>query len=102
MEAQTRSPMQETLDYSTAAALRHAAECIEELVDAGEPMGPRQTFRRGYNAADDYLLDTVLTGDDFEAAADQAGDVAALAQKHGIAGKDAAEFYRNKADALEQ
>jgi len=35
-----------------AAAVRHAADCIDELVAKGEPMESRQTYRRGFNAGD--------------------------------------------------
>ena len=92
---------EETINYTAAAALRHGAECIDELVEKGEPMGPRQTFRRGYNAADDYVVDSALTAKAFEDAVNKVGDVAAMALNHDISGKDAATFYRNQADELE-
>ena len=90
-----------TIDSAVAESLRHGAQCIDELVDKGEPMGERNTYRRGFNAADEYLVEqTPLKGSAFEKAADKMGDVAIMAHKHGINGKDAAEFYRNKADAI--
>jgi hypothetical protein len=91
----------ETINYTAAAALRHAADCVEELVEKGEPMGDRQTFRRGYNAADDYIVESELGGKDFQEATDKVGDVAGMALDHSINGKDAATFYRNQADELE-
>jgi len=91
----------EAINYTAAAALRHAADCIDELAEAGEPMGNRQTFRRGYNAADEYVVGSELGGDDFEEAVDKVGDVAGKALEHGINGTDAATFYRNQADTLE-
>jgi len=92
---------EEVINYTAAAALRHAADCIDELVEKGEPMGPRQTFRRGFNAGDRYLVDSALTGGAFDEANDELGDVAAMALEHDIDGCDAATFYRNQADALE-
>lgn len=92
---------EETINHIAAQALRHAADCIEDLVDAGEPMGSRQTFRRGFNAADSKLVDSALSGKAFEAASDKVGDVAGMAVEHDINGQDAATFYRNQADALE-
>ena len=84
-----------------AAAVRHAADCIEELKEKGEPMGTRQTYRRGYNAGDEWLCNGGLSGDALDEALDHFGNVAALACKHDISGEDAVEFYRNQADALE-
>ena len=84
-----------------AAAVRHAADCIEELKEKGEPMGTRQTYRRGYNAGDEWLCNGGLSGDALDEALDHFGNVAALACKHDISGEDAAEFYRNQADVLE-
>jgi hypothetical protein len=91
----------EAINYTAAAALRHAADCIDELVEKGEPMGSHQTFRRGYNAADRYVVDSELSGDDFDEGVDKVGDVAGMALDHDISGKDAATFYRNQADELE-
>jgi hypothetical protein len=91
----------EAINYTAAAALRHAADCVEELVEKGEPMGDHQTFRRGYNAADEYIVGSELGGSDFEEATDKVGDVAAMALDHGINGEDAATFYRNQADEIE-
>ena len=91
----------EAINYTSAAALRHAATCVEELVEKGEPMQSRQTYRRGYNAAYDYVIESELGGDDSEEALDIVGDTIAMANKHDISGKDAATFYRNKADGLE-
>ena len=96
MEAMTCS-----VDRIAAEALRHAADCVEELKEKGEPMGPRQTFRRGYNAADDKVVESPLTGSDFEACIDVIGDAVGMALDHEITGKDAAEFYRNKADSID-
>jgi len=90
----------EAINYTAAAALRHAADCIDELVEEGEPMGNRQTYRRGYNPADRYIIDSELSGDDLEEALDKMGDVTAKACEHNISGKDAATFYRNQADVL--
>ena len=104
MEASTQAEVgseQETINYTSAAALRHAADCVEELKEKGEPMGPRQTFRRGYNAADDYLVNSALTAGAFDDAVDTVGDVVTMALDHDIDGTDAATFYRNQADALE-
>jgi hypothetical protein len=92
---------EEVINYTAAAALRHAADCVEELAEKGEPMGDRQTFRRAFNAADGYLVDSALTGAAFDEASDEIGDVVGMALDHGINGKDAATFYRNQADALE-
>ena len=91
----------ETINYTSAAALRHAADCIDELVEKGEPMQPRQTFRRGYNAAYDSLVESELTAHAFDDADNKVGDVVGLALDHDISGKDAATFYRNQADELE-
>jgi len=63
-------------------------------------MGPRQTYRRGYNAADENIVESPLTGDKFEAAIDLAGDVAVMALENDIASHDAAEFYRNQAKEM--
>ena len=84
-----------------AESLRHAADCVEELKEKGEPMGPHQTFRRGYNAADTFIVKSPLTGSDFDGAIDVAGDAIGMALDHEITGTNAAEFYRNKADAIE-
>lgn len=92
---------EEVINYTAAAALRHAADCIDELVEKGEPMQKNQTFRRGFNAADQYLCESALSGKSFDDANDRMGDVVAMALEHGIAGKDAATFYRNQADTLE-
>ncbi len=81
-------------------ALNHAADCVDELVEAGEPMGPQQTHRRGYRPADKLVCESNATGEDFEEAMDLIGEAISLAAKHDIAGKEAAEFYRNKADAI--
>jgi len=91
----------EAINYTAAAALRHAANCVEELVEKGEPMGDRQTFRRGYNPADSYIIDSELSDDELDEALDEMGDIVAMALEHEIDGKDAATFYRNQADALE-
>ena len=91
----------EAINYTAAAALRHAADCIDELVAKGEPMGDHQTFRRGYNAADEYIVGSELGGSDFEKATDKVGDVAGMALDHSINGEDAATFYRNQASELE-
>jgi hypothetical protein len=91
-----------TTDAIAADALRHAADCVEQLKEKGEPMGPHQTFRRGYDAADQFVVDSPLTGDKFNEAVDVAGDAIGMALDHEITGTDAAEFYRNKADAIEE
>ena len=90
-----------TTDAIAADALRHAADCVAELKKKGEPMGAHQTFRRGYNAADQFVVNSPLSGDEFAEAVDVAGDAIGMALDHEIAGKDAAEFYRNKADSIE-
>jgi len=92
----------EAINYTAAAALRHAADCVEELVEKGEPMGTRQTYRRGYNPADRYIVNSELGGDDLEEALDKMGDIIAKALEYDISGKDAATFYRNQADVLEE
>lgn len=102
MEAKQATTEEEVINYTTAAALRHAADCIDELVNKGEPMQSRQTFRRGYNAADDYIVESALTAHAFEEAIDKAGDVTTMALDHEISGGDAATFYRNQADNLEE
>jgi len=91
----------EAINHTVAAALRYAADCVDELVEKGEPMQSNQTFRRGYNAADQYICNSELVGDDFGEAADEVGDVAGMALEHDISGKEAAEFYKNQADELE-
>ena len=90
-----------TVNQIAAESLRHAAECVDELVEKGEPMGPHQTFRRGYNAADSFVVSSPLSGDELAECVDVAGDAVGMALDHEISGKDAAEFYRNKADAIE-
>ena len=99
MEAQQATTDAQTA--TTAEALRHAGKCILELVEKGEPMGDRQTFRRGYNAADSYIQDSRLSSKEMEAAWDKVGDVAGMALDHGIGGEEAAEFYYNQAAAIE-
>ena len=89
------------VDAITAKALRHAADCILKLVEKGEPMGPQQTYRRGFNAADEFICDSPATGNDFEQATDKVGDVAVMALNHDISGEQAAEFYNNQADLID-
>jgi len=90
----------EAINYTTAAALRHAAECVDELVEKGEPMGDQQTNRRAYRPADKLVCDSDVSGEDFEEAMDIVGETIALATKHYISGAQAAKFYRNKADSI--
>ena len=80
---------------------RQAGKCILKLVEAGEPMGPRQTYRRGFNAADEFVCDSPATGRAFEQATDKVGDVLVMALNHEISGEQAAEFYYNQADSIE-
>jgi len=101
MSQAMRTTEEEVLNYTAAAALRHAADCVDELVEKGEPMGKQQTFRRGFNAADSYIVESALTGQAFDDAIDEMGDVMGMALDHDISGSDAATFYRNQADALE-
>jgi len=101
MEAKQTTSDETNVEQTAADALRYAADCIDELVDKGEPMGPRQTYRRGFNAADDQLVESPLSGKDFEKASDIVGDVTTMALNHEISGKDAAEFYRNRAQSVE-
>lgn len=101
MEAQPATMNESNTDKITAKALHYASECIVKLVEAGEPMGPQQTYRRGFNAADEFLCDSPATGRDFEQATDKVGDVAVMALNHGISGEKAAEFYHNQAENIE-
>ena len=100
MEAKQATNEAQT-DKTTAEALRHAGKCILKLVEAGEPMGPQQTFRRGFNAADEYLVESPTTGKAFHRASDKVGDVAVMALNHEISGEQAAEFYYNQAESIE-
>jgi len=100
MEAKQATTDETDVEQTAADALRHAADCIDELVDKGEPMGSRQTYRRGFNAADRQLVESPLSGSDFEEATDLVGEVTTMALNHEIGGKDAATFYRNRADSI--
>ena len=100
MEAHNATNEAQT-DKITAEALRHAGKCILKLVEAGEPMGPRQTYRRGFNAADEFVCDSPATGRAFEQATDKIGDVGVMALNHEISGEQAAEFYYNQAESIE-
>ena len=100
MEAQQATNEAQT-DKITAEALRHAGKCILQLVKADEPMGPQQTYRRGFNAADEFVCDSPATGRAFEQATDKVGDVTVMALKHNISGEQAAEFYYNQAQTID-
>lgn len=90
-----------------AEALLKAADTVEQWVDNEKDhykgydetpcIGPENTYRRAFNAADKYAVESEATGDKFDSVVDCFGDVIAMAKKHDIDGKDAAEFYRNKA-----
>jgi len=100
-------------DQTTAVAIEAlltAAETVEQWVDNQEAhyegtdktaiVGARQTYRRAFNSAYDYNVDSELTGNQFDRAEDIFSEPLTMALEHDISGKDAAEFYRNQAKAM--
>lgn len=90
-----------------AECLLKAAETVEKWVDNEREhyegtdktpcVGPRNTYRRAFNIADEYACNSSATGSDFERVVDLFSEPMTMALKHDISGKEAAEFYRNKA-----
>jgi len=106
------APQSKGDDAETIAveALLKAADTIEQWVanehehyegtDKTPCIGPQNTFRRAFNTADKYVCDSSASGPTFDRAIDIFSEPMQMALKHDISGKDAAAFYRNKAQAM--
>jgi len=88
---------QQTPEEIAAEALNHAADCVEELVEQGEPMGVRQTYRRAFRPGDRYIVEETNGGED---ALDEFGEVVAEACANELEGEKAAQVYRINADEM--
>jgi hypothetical protein len=105
--SQTTAQNAETI---AVEALLTAADTIEQWVDNEHDhyegtdktpcIGTQNTYRRAFNSADKYVCDSSAKGPTFDRAIDIFSEPLQMALKHDISGKDAAEFYRNQAQAM--
>lgn len=99
MSKAVRNRQNNTMEIA-GEALIYAADCIEKI-DENDPMGPRYTWRRGFNAADSHNMDSPATGDDFDEAEDIYSEVLAdVTVEGGMSGTEAAEAIRSRGENL--